>query len=298
MDNQSSKHIRGSKKETTSGTGSRRSSEAYERFDDENSSIGMDMSDTSTETLGGSTRMDTGENMDTATSEYSSSGRMSRRTDTDSGRRGSDREWMQNASTTARDLVSNVREKARGAFSNVRNRVDMRGTYDNWFGEGRALQYVSRHSGSLILAGAGLAWFIYEMSSNRSARVDETNLETGSEMGTGRMEGVKQSISGAKDTVVDAANRTVRRSQELYEESPASIALGSLAAGAILGMIIPSSEMESRVMGRSGGAIYGAARSAIRDNSRRMMDRLGNIANVASTVMNRGGQNRENRPQT
>src|ERR1044072_5826403 len=72
---------------------------------------------------------------------------------------------------------------------------------------------------------------------------------------TGKVEGVKEKLVGARDTVADAApsstdgQQGAKRAVGIAQETPLGLAVGAVAVGFLAGMLIPSTRVENEKIG-------------------------------------------------
>ena len=72
-----------------------------------------------------------------------------------------------------------------------------------------------------------------------------------------RVSGVGDAVASMPGQVGGSAESVSRQAQRLMDESPLAVGAAALAVGAAIGMVLPASQMERRVLGPAAGQVLG-----------------------------------------
>ena len=104
-------------------------------------------------------------------------------------------------------------------------------------------------------------------------RMSESKARAAALLGEGR-EKAAESVAVTKD----AAKRAVAKSEETITNSPLAIVAGGAALGAILGLLLPKSNVEEKTIGGAGRKLNETAKTAYeaaKDASREQVEEMG-----------------------
>jgi len=76
---------------------------------------------------------------------------------------------------------------------------------------------------------------------------------------TGAVSGAKDAVMGATSTVLPSGER-VGRLKDAAERNPMGLAVGGVAVGFVVGMLLPSTRVENRAMGETSDRLVDVAR--------------------------------------
>lgn len=132
----------------------------------------------------------------------------------------------------------------------------------DFFSSERVSEGLSRHSSSLLAVGVGLAIYLFESRKNMGKKSEVDKLDD-----------MTETFKNAKKGYASLTT------------SPVSLGLGAFAAGTIVGMLVPCSQLERRLMGPSTQRLYGAAKDVFQENTREVASKVKSIANKANQVL-------------
>jgi hypothetical protein len=72
-----------------------------------------------------------------------------------------------------------------------------------------------------------------------------------------RMSDVGDAVAGVPGQVGGGAETIGRQAQRLMDESPLAVGAAALAVGAAIGMVLPATQVERRVLGPAAGQVIG-----------------------------------------
>jgi ElaB/YqjD/DUF883 family membrane-anchored ribosome-binding protein len=198
------------------------------------------------------------------------------------------------------EAKSAIKGAAQGAVSNVGEQARRTGS--------RLVEVIRENPLPVIAVGAGVTWLLTqrsrsEVSGSRMARYAYTGPERRQgenwQSGSGIRGRVGSSVSGVKDSVSEAASSVAERAGELKEragerigdwggearrqtrriktnlehtaeENPLALAIGAAVVGLALGMLLPGTQREDKLMG--------SARDQLVDRAERTAERVKDAA--------------------
>lgn len=156
-----------------------------------------------------------------------------------------------------------------------------------------------------LLTAAGVIWLV---SSQRQQRTSTTTVSSTTLTSTdadtddkpGRMDSAKQHLGNAKTKVgekahgaMDSARHGARRANagfhDMLDEHPMAVGAMAIAAGAMIGALLPSTRTEDEWMGRSRDKVADKARDAARSG----LDRVSEAGRDVTTPGHRSGPGHE-----
>ena len=99
-----------------------------------------------------------------------------------------------------------------------------------------------------LMTAAGLAWLYLGKDSASSPSLGSA---LGNSSGTGMLGSIKDKAHGAKQALGDRAHRTGEGARHLLEDNPMAAGAMAIAAGALLGALLPSTQKEDELLGET-----------------------------------------------
>jgi phage tail protein X len=101
---------------------------------------------------------------------------------------------------------------------------------------------------------------------------------------TGKVDGIRERISGAKDSVADSTPSTgdvkqgARRAAGVAQQNPIGLGVAALAGGFLLGMVIPSTRVEDEKI----GDVATDVKERVKETAQEAVDRGKDVAQQAA----------------
>jgi len=190
-----------------------------------------------------------------------------------------------------------VRHMADSASETTRQAMDY--TRDTASGMGG---FIKDNQLPLALIGIGTAWLLTGRTKDRNGRYSRSQgsrrqstrpWEGRSQWRSGefdyRRTGESDSVWDSRSNTADALQRTSRRAQNQLErvldENPIVVGAGAVVLGAMLGLIVPESNAENRMMGSARDAVIERGQEMARDAASMVEQKAQNIADVAGKMI-------------
>jgi gas vesicle protein len=113
----------------------------------------------------------------------------------------------------------------------------------------------------------------------------------------GKIVGAKEAIAGGASSTADAtggataqAANTVRRGAGMAQENPLGLAIGAVAAGFVVGMLIPSTRVENERLGPVADTVKEQAREAGSEAADHAKQVVQDVAQAATETAKEAGQ--------
>ena len=121
-----------------------------------------------------------------------------------------------------------------------------------WMGQGadwakQMGRSAKEHPMPSLMTAAGLAWLYLGKDSAGSPTLG-SSLDGA---GTGMLGSIKDKAHGAKDAIGERVHRTGDSAKQLLEENPMAAGAIAIAAGALLGALLPPTQKEDQLLGET-----------------------------------------------
>ena len=148
----------------------------------------------------------------------------------------------------------------------------MRHTHEN--GSGRHQRGITRSALPLALIGAGAYWLYHSNRRGGDALAGDQGYTEYSEVDFGRgpiNEGGAGGLRGVGGRLGDLAGKA----RERVEHRPLALAAIAIAAGFLIGLALPESDRERRLLGETRDRLMNKAQDAARDATQRVREAVG-----------------------
>lgn len=143
--------------------------------------------------------------------------------------------------------------------------------------------FVSENPGPAVLIGAGLAWLFVNRERNRSRSLPTRMRERAHNVSASTKESLEQARAGTAETFEKAKDATSHKMEDvkdfthdkaiavsnrykiMLEENPLALGASALAAGLVIGLLIPSSRRENELLGEARDSLMDQALSIVNE---------------------------------